>query len=68
MRTTIPSAPKNYIRSSCPHYYITKEMTWHVRDRSKDEDLIRHPIDSKEWKEFDERHHDFERELIRVSC
>ena len=39
--------------------HTTKEMTWHVRGRSKDEGLMHHPIDDKEWIEFDEKHPDF---------
>ena len=37
-------------------------MTWHVRGISKDEDLMRYPVDGKEWIEFDEKHPEFVRE------
>ena len=38
--------------------HTAKEMMWHVHGGSKDKDLMRHPVDGKEWTEFDEKHLD----------
>ena len=46
--------------------HTATEMTWHVRGRSKDKDLMRHPVDGKKWKEFDEKYPDFVQEPTNV--
>ena len=43
-------------------HHTAKEVTWHIRSRSKDEDLMCHLVDGKELIEFDEKHPNFERE------
>ena len=47
--------------------HITKEIVWHVCGRSKDEDLMHHLVNGKEWEEFDEKHPDFASEPRNVS-
>ena len=37
---------------------IASEMTWHY-DKRVDDGLLRHPADSKIWKNFDEMHESF---------
>ena len=37
---------------------IALSMRWHNEDRTKD-GILRHPIDSLEWKKFDNRDPDF---------
>ncbi|XP_024028689.1 uncharacterized protein LOC112093778 [Morus notabilis] len=47
-------------------HHTAKDMTWHQRGHSNDEDLMRHPVDGNEWKEIDEKYHEFSRELRNV--
>jgi len=35
---------------------ITKFMRWHSMGKSKDNDVMRHPVDGKAWQEFDKHH------------
>ena len=55
-------------RSKCLYasHHTAKEMTWHVRGRSKDEDLMRHLVDGKKSIEFDEKHPNYAREPRNV--
>ena len=50
---------KDQLKRLYASHHTAKEMTLHVRGQSKDEDLMCHPINGKEWKEFDEMHLDF---------
>ncbi|KAL5581544.1 hypothetical protein UlMin_013986 [Ulmus minor] len=36
-----------------------KLMRWHSTGKSKDNDVMRHPVDGKSWQEFDKRHPQF---------
>ena len=38
------------------------DMRWHSEKRIDDENMLRHPADSKAWKEFDKHHEWFARE------
>ncbi|KAL9667959.1 hypothetical protein QQ045_002329 [Rhodiola kirilowii] len=55
-------APKLRLYMS-PH--IAKEMRWH-RERKKKKGLIRHPADSKAWKDFDKKFPDFAQDVQNV--
>ena len=39
--------------------HTAKDMRWHSIGRSKDEGLIRHPVDRQAWKHFDNKYPDF---------
>ena len=41
-------------------------MKWHSIGRSKDEGLMRHPLDGQAWKHFDTKYVDFEIEPRNV--
>ncbi|KAL5573309.1 hypothetical protein UlMin_022906 [Ulmus minor] len=38
---------------------IAKLMRWHSTGKSKDNDVMWHPVDGKSWQEFDKRHPQF---------
>ncbi|KAK9053298.1 hypothetical protein SSX86_029931 [Deinandra increscens subsp. villosa] len=42
---------------ACRH--TAREMSWHDRQRTKEEGVLRHPADGKAWKHFDEMFPDF---------
>ena len=46
---------KDWLKRLYASHHTAKEMTWHICSQSKDEDLMHHPIDGKEWIEFDEK-------------
>ena len=43
-----------------------KQMLWHHTGKSKDEGVMRHPVDGLAWKEFDTKHPDFARDPRNV--
>ena len=43
-----------------------KEMIWHHSGQSKDDGVMRHPVDGLAWKEFNSMHPDFAREPRNV--
>ncbi|XP_062100718.1 uncharacterized protein LOC133806640 [Humulus lupulus] len=43
-----------------------KEMVWHRTGRVKENGVMRHPVDSAAWKNFDSRHPDFARDPRNV--
>ncbi|KAL5560845.1 hypothetical protein UlMin_037056 [Ulmus minor] len=43
-----------------------KLMRWHSTGKSKDNDVIRHPVDGKSWQEFDKRHPQFAGDVRNV--
>ncbi|XP_062086582.1 uncharacterized protein LOC133792694 [Humulus lupulus] len=46
--------------------YTAEEMLWHHTGRSKEEGMMRHPVDGLAWKDFDARHPDFARDPRNV--
>ena len=44
----------------------TKDMRWYM-EKHVDDEIMRHPADSEEWKEFDLQHPDFALEPHNVS-
>lgn len=46
--------------------HTAKSMTWHATGRSSEVGKMRHPVDGKAWKDFDERYPDFARETRNV--
>ncbi|XP_062112440.1 uncharacterized protein LOC133823592 [Humulus lupulus] len=46
--------------------YTVEEMLWHHTGRSKEEGMMRHPVDGLAWKDFDARHPDFARDPRNV--
>ncbi|KAL5564918.1 hypothetical protein UlMin_028082 [Ulmus minor] len=43
-----------------------KLMRWHSTGKSKDNDVMRHPVDGKSWQEFDKRHPQFAGDVRNV--
>ncbi|KAL5560887.1 hypothetical protein UlMin_030634 [Ulmus minor] len=43
-----------------------KLMWWHSTGKSKDNDVMRHPVDGKSWQEFDKRHPQFAGDVRNV--
>ncbi|KAL5552411.1 hypothetical protein UlMin_002587 [Ulmus minor] len=43
-----------------------KLMRWHSTGKSKDNDVMRHPVDGKLWQEFDKRHPQFAGDVRNV--
>ncbi|KAL5565406.1 hypothetical protein UlMin_028570 [Ulmus minor] len=43
-----------------------KLMRWHSTGKSKDNDVMRHPVDGKAWQEFDKRHPQFAGDVRNV--
>jgi predicted nucleic acid-binding Zn-ribbon protein len=43
-----------------------KLMSWYVSDEHKDDGKLRHPADGQQWKDFNENHKDFAKELRNV--
>ncbi|KAL5544976.1 hypothetical protein UlMin_008760 [Ulmus minor] len=43
-----------------------KLMRWHSTGKSKDNDVMRHPVDDKSWQEFDKRHPQFAGDVRNV--
>ncbi|KAL5542684.1 hypothetical protein UlMin_010394 [Ulmus minor] len=41
-------------------------MRWHSTRKSKDNDVMRHPVDGKSWQEFDKRHPQFAGDVRNV--
>ncbi|KAL5573185.1 hypothetical protein UlMin_022782 [Ulmus minor] len=41
-------------------------MWWHSTGKSKDNDVMRHPVDGKAWQEFDKRHPQFAGDVRNV--
>ncbi|KAL5583103.1 hypothetical protein UlMin_015545 [Ulmus minor] len=41
-------------------------MRWHSMGKSKDNDVMRHPVDGKLWQEFDKRHPQFTSDVRNV--
>ncbi|KAL5571521.1 hypothetical protein UlMin_021118 [Ulmus minor] len=41
-------------------------MRWHSTGNSKDNDVMRHPVDGKSWQEFDKRHPQFAGDVRNV--
>ena len=44
----------------------TKLMRWHSVRKSKDNDVMRHPVDGKAWQEFDKTHPQFTGDVRNV--
>ncbi|XP_060966845.1 uncharacterized protein LOC115703952 [Cannabis sativa] len=47
--------------------HTAKYMVWHHSGKSKDEGVVRHPVDGAAWKDFDAKHPDFASEPRNVS-
>ncbi|KAL5565184.1 hypothetical protein UlMin_028348 [Ulmus minor] len=43
-----------------------KLMRWHSTGKSKDNDVMQHPVDDKSWQEFDKRHPQFADDVRNV--
>ncbi|XP_062099743.1 uncharacterized protein LOC133805579 [Humulus lupulus] len=43
-----------------------KQMLWHYTGKSKDDGIMRHPVDGLAWKDFDAKHPDFASEPRNV--
>ncbi|XP_062079202.1 uncharacterized protein LOC133783534 [Humulus lupulus] len=43
-----------------------KQMLWHYTGKSKDDGIMRHPVDGLAWKDFDAKHPDFSSEPRNV--
>ncbi|KAM6542647.1 hypothetical protein CsatB_007094 [Cannabis sativa] len=46
--------------------HTAKYMVWHHSGKSKDEGVMRHPVDGAAWKDFDAKHPDFASEPRNV--
>ncbi|KAM6552349.1 hypothetical protein CsatB_002157 [Cannabis sativa] len=46
--------------------HTSKEMVWHRTGRVRENGVMRHPVDSAAWKDFDSRHPDFARDPRNV--
>ncbi|KAL5574711.1 hypothetical protein UlMin_016410 [Ulmus minor] len=61
---------ENSMSETCPRLFATsktaKLMRWHQSGKSTDDNVMRHPVDGRAWKDFDSKHTEFADDVRNV--